>query len=179
MSKKKDIKTIEALKVNLGGAYKGLYREYFGMVNHFVLKNSGSDEDAKDVFQETMVALFEWVNQPNFKLQAALSTLIYSIARNVWLKQLRGKKSNVRVKDFEQYTKIEEDEFDQSQEEKIGLLEKALDKLGEPCKGILHRFYYLKESMKVIAAAYNYSNAEHAKAQKYKCVQRLKVLAKQ
>lgn len=179
MSKKKDIKTIEALKVNLAGAYKGLYREYFGMVSHFVLKNSGSDEDAKDVFQETMVGLFEWVNKPDFKLNAALSTLIYSIARNVWLKQLRAKKSNARVKDFEQFTRIEDEDFDQEQEEKISLLENALEKLGEPCKGILHRFYYLKESMKEIALAYNYSNAEHAKAQKYKCLKRLKVLANQ
>ncbi len=178
MPKKKDIKTIQGLKGNIAGAYKGLYKEYFGMVNHFVLKNSGSDEDAKDVFQETMVALFEWVHQPNFKLQAALSTLIYSIARNIWLKQLRGKKSNARVKDFEQYTKIEDEEFSQAQEEKISLLEKALDKLGEPCRGILHRFYYLKASMKEIALAYNYTNPEHAKAQKFKCVQRLKALAK-
>lgn len=179
MPKKKDIKTVQALKVNLAGAYKGLYREYFGMVKHFVVKNSGSEEDAKDVFQETMVGLFEWVNQPNFKLKAALSTLIYSIARNIWLKQLRAKKSTARVRDFEQYTQIEQEGFSEKEEEQMGRLEKALDKLGEPCRGILHRFYYLRQSMKDIALAYDYGNPEHAKAQKYKCVQRLKVLAKQ
>ncbi|MEM7161162.1 MAG: sigma-70 family RNA polymerase sigma factor [Bacteroidota bacterium] len=174
MSKNKDIQQITALKVNLSGAYKGLYRDYFNMVRHFVLKNSGSDDDAKDVFQESMVSLFEWISQPNFVLKAKLSTMIYSIARNIWLKQLRSEKGKVRLKDFEQFTKIEVEKFDEQQERQITLLEKALETLGEPCKGILHRFYYLKQGMKDIALAYNYKSADHAKAQKYKCLQRLK-----
>jgi len=178
LPKNKDIQRINALKVNLAGAYKALYQDYFAMVKHFVVKNSGNEEDAKDVFQESMIGLYEWVSKPNFKLGAGLSTLIYSIARNVWMNHLRERKMNVRIKDFEQFTKLEVEEFDEQKERQISIMEKALEKLGEPCKGILHRFYYLKESMKDIALAYNYSTTDHAKAQKYKCLQRIKKLAK-
>ena len=174
MPNRKDIKLLKALKVNLEGAYKSLYQNYFTMVRHFVLNNTGSEEDVKDVFQETAVALFELIHKPQFKLQSALSTIIYSIARNIWLKQLRQQGVKVNVKDFESFTVIEEDDYDVEQERIIDTMERAIKNLGEPCKGILQMFYYQKKSMQAIAKVYNYKTSDHAKAQKYKCIKRLR-----
>jgi len=55
-----------------------MYSEYFGMVRHLVMQNSGSEEDAKDVFQESMVSLFEMVQRPDFTFTSQPSTLVYS-----------------------------------------------------------------------------------------------------
>ena len=52
----------------------------------------------------------------------------------------------------------------------------ALSNLGEPCKTILVQYYYMKQTMQEIAAMFHYTNAENAKNQKYKCLQRLKKL---
>jgi DNA-directed RNA polymerase specialized sigma subunit len=50
----------------------------------------------------------------------------------------------------------------------------SLQKLGENCQRILRLFYFEKKSMEVIAQEMEYTNAENAKNQKYKCLQQLK-----
>ncbi len=175
MARSKEISALDALKSAPEKAYARLYKEHFGMVRHLVLNNSGSEHDAKDVFQDAMVGLFEMANKPGFKLSSKLSTLLYSIARNVWMKNLRGKTKSTPFKDFESHVAVEE--YDIETDAKIDKMESAINTLGEPCKGILTSFYYLKKSMKEIAIDNGYKSTDHAKAQKYKCLQRLKKLA--
>ena len=55
-------------------------------------------------------------------------------------------------------------------------MENALAKIGEPCKGLLEAFYINKKQMQEIAVLFNYTNADNAKTQKYKCLNRLKKL---
>jgi hypothetical protein len=57
-----------------------------------------------------------------------------------------------------------------------GMMEKAMNNLGEPCKSLLEAFYIQKRNMQDIAAGFGYTNAENAKNQKYKCLVRLKRL---
>jgi predicted DNA-binding protein YlxM (UPF0122 family) len=52
----------------------------------------------------------------------------------------------------------------------------ALEGLGEPCKSIIEDFYIADLSMEEISVKFNYTNADNAKNQKYKCLQRLKKL---
>ncbi len=52
----------------------------------------------------------------------------------------------------------------------------SLDQLGEPCKTILRDFYLYNKSMEEITDKFGYTNADNAKTQKYKCLQRLKAL---
>ena len=50
----------------------------------------------------------------------------------------------------------------------------SLELLGEPCKTLIQDFYIHKKSMDEIAEKFGYTNADNAKTQKYKCLQRLK-----
>ncbi len=69
-----------------------------------------------------------------------------------------------------------EDEIDMNDKRNadLNLMEKALLKIGEPCKGILDAYYIQKKSMPEIASNFGYTNADNAKTQKYKCLIRLK-----
>jgi hypothetical protein len=53
-------------------------------------------------------------------------------------------------------------------------MEVALDSLGEPCRSILEDFYIAELNMEDIRVKFGYTNADNAKNQKYKCLQRLK-----
>ena len=53
-------------------------------------------------------------------------------------------------------------------------LEKSINSLGEPCKGILEAYYVEKKNMQEIAQSFGYTNPDNAKNQKYKCLMRLK-----
>jgi RNA polymerase sigma factor (sigma-70 family) len=173
----KDQELLSELKLGRENAFKAIYREHFGMIRYLVVKNSGSDEDAADVFQEGLMALYEAVRKPNFQLTASLKTFLYSICRNLWLKRLRAKGRDKLV-DFEKPIQLPEVEIDPDPtESQLRILRRCLDQIGESCRALLERYYYLNQSMEEIATQLGYSNADTAKTQKYKCLQRLKKLA--
>lgn len=172
----KDLHIIDELKAGRSSAYETLYKEYFGMVRHFVQHNSGDETEAGDVFQDAIIVLFEKVQQADFTLTATLKTYLYSVSRNIWLKRLREKKPTTVLREFESPVEVELEEKELT-ERQLTIVEQCMEKLGDPCKTLLHKFYFLKESMQEIAAALNYTNAQNAKNQKYKCLQRLRKLA--
>lgn len=155
-------------------AFREIYVEHFGMVRYMIINNSGTEDEAKDVFQEAMVLLYEKSNTEKFELTSSLKTWIYAVCRNKWLKQLEKKKKNSRFTDFEHFDAVEVvEEESQSMHD---VLRTSMGRLGVGCRKILLLFYYFKKSMEEIATELNYTNADNAKAQKYKCIQKLKAL---
>jgi len=165
---------LASIRAGKSESFRKIYVEYFGMVRYMIINNSGTEEEAKDIFQEAMVVLYEKANEGNFELSSSLKTWIYAVCRNKWLKQLEKKKKNYRFTDFEEFDAVEEKE-----EENISVhetLRANLNRLGVGCRKLLLLFYYFKKSMEEIAVDLNYTNADNAKAQKYKCIQKLKAL---
>ena len=170
-----DMKLWSLLKADYKTAFSKLYKEHFRMVEYFITKNSGSLADAEDVFQDAMIVIFDKSREAGFELSCALSTFVYSVARNLWLKRLRGSKRQLNIADFEEHldVAVEED----TQAEDAGQLDKiraAIEALGENCRKILVLFYYQKMNMQQIAEELGYTNPDNAKNQKYKCLQQLK-----
>jgi RNA polymerase sigma factor (sigma-70 family) len=168
------LENIEGIRKGDTKAFRDLYVQYFGMVRYMIINNNGTEEEAKDIFQEAMVVLYEKANEENFELTSSLKTWIYAVCRNKWLKQLEKKKKNYRFTDFEQFDAVEETaEVDNAVHQ---TLRANLNRLGVGCRKLLLLFYYFKKSMDEIAVDLNYTNADNAKAQKYKCIQKLKAL---
>ncbi|MBK9593542.1 MAG: sigma-70 family RNA polymerase sigma factor [Crocinitomicaceae bacterium] len=154
-----------------------IYKEVYPMVLKHVTQNSGSKEDAQDVFQDAFYVLIKKTEQPNFNLTSELSTFLVGIAKNVWLKKLT--RTSLDVTSYKAELETESEEFSEKEDDnlkKVRHMSFALTELGEPCKSILIQYYFLKQTMQEIAAAFHYTNAENAKNQKYKCLQRLKKL---
>jgi DNA-directed RNA polymerase specialized sigma subunit len=82
------------------------------------------------------------------------------------------------IKDFEEFIPADNDDSEQSSEKDIQFnkMHSALQQLGEPCKTIMEDFYINNRSMQDICERFGYTNADNAKTQKYKCLQRLKKL---
>ena len=148
------------------------------MVVHLVCSNSGTEQEAKDIYQEAVMAFYERVQQPAFTLTCKIKTYLYAVSRRLWLKKLAEKKRfNTNIEEAETFLGIEEEIkgiFEiESNFKRMGV---ALAELGEPCRGIIEDFYIGDLSMEEISVKYNYTNADNAKNQKYKCLQRLKKL---
>ena len=79
---------LEGLAASEKKAIEAIYRENFNMVQSLVINNNGSADDAKDVFQETMIVLYEKVRSGSFELHCQIKTYIYSVSRRLWLKRL-------------------------------------------------------------------------------------------
>ncbi|PWG80855.1 RNA polymerase sigma factor [Pararcticibacter amylolyticus] len=155
-----------------------LYKAYFPMVLQLVVMNNGTEDEAKDVFQETVIVLYNKVQSGGFELSSKLKTFIYSVSRRLWLKRLTYKSRNSgSLQDFEETLPVEQDiEQHEEKDRLFRQMETALVHLGEPCKTIIEDFYINNKSMQEICEKFGYTNADNAKNQKYKCLQRLKKL---
>ncbi|PST82900.1 RNA polymerase subunit sigma-70 [Pedobacter yulinensis] len=153
-----------------------LYRGYFPMILQFILNNNGNEDDAKDVFQESVIVLYNKIKAGDFELSSKLKTYIYSVCRRIWLKRLAQdhKKTN-NINDYEDVLIVDDDlEKHDEQDRRLKKMNEALEGLGEPCKTIIQDFYLNNLSMQDISEKFGYTNTDNAKTQKYKCLQRLK-----
>src|SRR5688572_26050039 len=85
-----DLEFIEGLKHNNDAVLRALYKKYYNIVLKYVVNNSGNSEVAADIYQETLIVLYENVQKPGFELNCQLQTFIFSIAKRLWLKQIRN-----------------------------------------------------------------------------------------
>lgn len=158
-------------------AIETIYKENFNLIQSLVLNNNGSTEDAKDVFQEAMIVLYQKVQTGTFELNCQLKTFVYSICRRLWLKRLMQQNRYALYENHEDLVIVDEEVEDHEQRNlEFSLMEKAMNSLGEPCRSLLEAFYLQKKGMQEIAASFGYTNADNAKTQKYKCLMRLKKL---
>ena len=173
-----DLILLEGIAAEDRNSVEQLYRQHYIMIQTMVLANAGTKDDAADLFQETVIVLYEKIKNGSFKLNCLLKTFLYSIARRLWLKKLQqqqrfisqpdGLEETVPVEDeIENHLKLQNDFF---------IMESAMNKVGEPCKSLLQAYYLQKKHMNVIAQEFGYTNADNAKTQKYKCLVRLKKL---
>ena len=157
-------------------AVETIYRENYNMIQGLVINNNGSAEDAKDIFQEAMIVLYEKVRSGNFELNCQIKTYVYSVCRRLWLKRLQQlNRYSSGVENLEAVADVEEEvEIHEKRNAEFEIMEKAISHLGEPCRSLLEAYYLQKKNMQEIAINFGYTNANNAKTQKYKCLIRLK-----
>lgn len=169
---------LEGLAKQDSTVIESIYRLHFPMIQHMILNHRGSADDAADIFQEAMIVLYEKSTDPSFILSSQIKTYLYSVSRRLWLKRLqKNSRSVVQDDDIELLVSVEDDlEDHDSIQQRFAVMESALAKLGEPCRGLLTAFYLERKPMQEIAEAFHYTSADNAKTQKYKCLVRLKKL---
>jgi RNA polymerase sigma factor (sigma-70 family) len=165
---------LDQLKAEKSSSFELLYKFHFPSVAAYVKQNSGNDEDAEDIFQETIIVLLQKVRQPDFVLTSSLKTYLYAVAKNLWLKRLRDNKIKIVDGEFSLTTygtEIIEFEPEKSQEEKV---ENWLQKITRNCQNILKALFFYEEPMENLMTKMGWKNKHTASNQKYKCIQQIK-----
>ena len=167
---------LQGLADNDRKAIEAIYKSNYNMVQALVVNNNGTADDAKDIFQEAMMVLYEKVKKDQLQLNCQIKTYVYSVSRRLWLKRLMHQNRFTLTGDDEEVYALAEEEMEEHQKrnDEFVMMEKAINTLGEPCKSLLEAFYLQKKTMQEIAANFGYTNPENAKTQKYKCLIRLK-----
>ncbi len=175
-----DQEIVNQLKNGNTGVFKVLYND-FNKITSFITQNSGGEEEAKDFFHEALIILYEKVLNNDFKLEAKLSTYLFSVCKNLWLSYLRDYKPMIfsSVNDKENDFQWSEDTFEtieinKDYNEKLNFIIQKINELEEPCYSILMMFYFKKMSYFQIAQKLNYKTEKVVKNQKYRCIQKLR-----
>ncbi len=76
---------LQGLAANEKNAIETIYRENYSIIQSFIIKNNGYPEDARDIFQEAMIVLYEKAKSDSFELSCQIKTYLYSVCRRLWL----------------------------------------------------------------------------------------------
>ncbi|HYG01089.1 MAG TPA: sigma-70 family RNA polymerase sigma factor [Chryseosolibacter sp.] len=153
-------------------ALEYLYKKYYRMMTKLVITNSGTEEEARDVYQDALIVFWQKATSGNLILTSKISTYIYSICQNLWRKELDRKK---RLSNEEKDSAVVID-VDTPEKEKI--VAKCIEQLGDTCKKVLMYYYFEEMSMQDIAEKLGFANTDTAKTKKYKCKKKLDELVK-
>lgn len=166
-----DAKILEQIHKGDDEALVTLYKKNRKMIVSFILKNSGTKDDAEDLLQEAVIVLWEKIRTGKFEYNAQLSTFIFAVVKRLWLRKLTRSKREIR-NDFAEndFPDNENSQVDNMiVEERSAVIAAALEKLGDPCKTLLLLFYWEENSMEEIAKKMRFANADTVKAKKYQC----------
>jgi RNA polymerase sigma factor (sigma-70 family) len=172
---------IEGIKARDNCVLQYVYKNHYPSIHHFIISNSGSPEDAKDIFQESIIVIFRKIKeQEHFLLNSSFKTFIYSIARNLWLKHLRAiRYEGLKIKDQQQYIELKDEPFKVSNEDlKMSLYQKYFKQLPEDCQNIL-KLTARDVPQKEIAQAMNLKSENYVKKRKHNCKEKLIEMIKQ
>lgn len=158
-----------------------VYNEHKGYSMRFLHKMNSDSDLLSDVYQDAMIVLYQKVQDPAFQLTCSIQTYVNSICRNQLLNKFKENSRFVtKGDDFDPgITDWFEDEFDAEKENRLNLIENALEHVkanGEKCYEILKRFFYQRQSSAKIAVEMQYTNGRNVKNQKSRCQKKLKEL---
>lgn len=158
-----DQEIIERIKKGDEKTLDYLYKKHYKMMVNMIVKNNGSEEEAKDVYQEALIVLWQKLLSSDFVLSSKISTYLYSICQNHWRKELdrKSRLSNEEVETSEI--------LDIDQDERVKIINQCINDLGDTCRKILTYYYFDNLSMIDIAEKMGFANADTAKTKKYKC----------
>ena len=168
----KDSEVLAKISKGDESALDFLYKKYYRMMTKLVMTNSGTEDEARDIYQDALIVFWEKATKGNLVLTSKISTFIYSICLNLWRKELERKsRHSSEEKDDVEFIEVEK-------EERIRIIRNCINELGETCKRILMYYYFDGLSMSEIANKLGYANTDTAKTKKYKCKKRLDELVK-
>jgi RNA polymerase sigma factor (sigma-70 family) len=171
---------IQEIQAGNQKALQYLYKTHYAMIENLIRKNSGSEEDAQEIYQEAMLVVYEKLQKPDFKLSCSLKTYMYSVCRNMWMYQLRKiEQKQTRFSDFEQFIPVDEILTEGENPEYESILGEVMLLIDDKCRQLLELFYYHNLSLEIIAERLGYNNSNTAKSKKNKCMDKARDKAKE
>jgi RNA polymerase sigma factor (sigma-70 family) len=165
---------------NINGPVTELYQNYFEPVTYWIRSQGANEEDAADMFQETVLVFIEQVRQDKFRGESSIKTYLSGIAKNLWMNELRSRdrRSNreagyVNPDAINQEEDVHHRMYNRENKQKLA---QVFEQIGDVCKKILTGFYYENLSMKEMLVLFNYENEQVLRNKKSKCMKHLKDL---
>ncbi|MEI6949712.1 RNA polymerase sigma factor [Paraflavisolibacter sp. H34] len=160
-----DQKYIQALLNNDTILLKELYQRYSAKIRRMVVQNNGTENDAADIFQEALLAIYYKAQAKSFQLTCPLDAFLYVICRNKWISELQKRKNHrILFTDTEKYDQIGDDSQKVSEDclalqARGDLVREKFALLGDKAKRLLLLSWSgkpLEEVARILGVSYGY-----------------------
>src|SRR5690606_9544345 len=163
---------VERIKSDDEVTLKNLYTSNYRLMERYVLRHSGSVDDAKDTYQEAFLAVWRNVQLGRFvpSVESDFAYYLTRVVKNKWIDSLRKAKGKRTIP-------IEEAQTDsiaaaENTDEVDGYIDNVrlqYKNLGGRCRELLAGFYFKRKSLRDIASAFGWTESS-AKNNKYRCL---------
>lgn len=153
-------------------------KELEGKIQSTIIKNSGSVDDARDMFQNGLILIDSYMKEGKFR-GGAIKGFFYQVCFNLWRNELKKNKTFPLPEDGVDMTLSTVDPHQElERKERAALLKAIFNKLGESCKKILRLKFFVIDnySLEEIAHQMGFKNAQIAANALSKCRKQLWVL---
>ncbi|WP_177180931.1 RNA polymerase sigma factor [Parapedobacter koreensis] len=168
---------IERLRYDETATLNALYVQYYRTSVHYVLQHAGSEDDAKDIYQEAFLAVWRNVQLGRFVPadEQEFGAYLARVCKNKWIDELRRRRSRrMPVTDEQASASAVPDTTDEI-DTYIDAVKRNYRHLGTRCRELLHRFYFRRQRLRKIADDFGWTEAS-AKNNKYRCLKQLREL---
>lgn len=150
-----------------------IYKQYYYKVNMFVKRNSGTEDDANDVFQEAIIVIYRKLKESDLMFgTSSFQGYLFSVCRFLWLKQLESRR--IEQEKINDSLPFQEDVYDDNlvelvdKNERYGLYQKHFKSLSTDCQKLMQLFFE-KVPLSEIAKIMGYKGEKYAKKRKFNC----------
>jgi RNA polymerase sigma factor (sigma-70 family) len=150
-----------------------LYKVIFPKIRKHICSNSGTVEDAIDIFQDAMVILCKQVKAGRYDAQYDISGFLYTISKNLWINKAKKDRRMTRFEKQDDIMQSYDFTADIITREKARTLKEIIAKLGEKCFRLLQLSIYQQYDNNEICTMMGFATVNAVKTQKYKCKQKL------
>lgn len=173
MKKYTDLEIIQGLKSGESFAVKYLAKEFLPVLSYFISNNRGSEEEAKDVFQDALFIIIEKIHNNDFDVKGTLSTYLFAICKHLWLIELDRQKAAKNYGIRKIADSIESD-FSEARDNEFyeDVFRKCFYAMDDISQKIL-KMYWLEVSPSEIAETLGYSYG-YVRKKKSECMKELK-----
>lgn len=171
---KSDQHLVDALKSGDQKTLKSIYEGNYSYIENMVLKNSGSTDDAKDIYQEAMLIFYKNIVKPEFILSSTIKTYLYGISWRLWMKKISQRKELTINREEEYIDAFDFELVSKDPDETLNRVVELLKQHGKNCLEILTRIYFNKQSFDHVAEALGYASGQVVREQKYRCIKRVR-----
>ncbi|WP_276483149.1 RNA polymerase sigma factor [Paraflavitalea pollutisoli] len=139
----KDHRYLQALLDNDQRVVSEIYDQYAGTIRRYILANSGTEDDAADIFQESLIDIYNQAKYKALQLTCPFEPFLVLVCKRKWLNELKKRGRQPVTKEIDDVS-IGEDVFAlaeqvKGQQHKMEVFLQCFEKLGDTCKEIIRK----------------------------------------
>src|SRR5260221_4815255 len=136
-----DQRYIEGLLQNDRQVVEDIYRRFAPAVKYHILQNRGSEEDAADIFQESLIDTYNQAKYKGLQLTCPFQPFVLLICKRKWLNEIKKRGHSPVTKSADDLSDWGEDVFAAAErlgqeEDKARVFLAQFQRLGEKCREI-------------------------------------------
>lgn len=151
-----------------------LYKKHFQEVKHYIISNNGTEAEALDIFQDSLLLLYNKLHIQHVQLSCSPGTYLYSIAKNLWFRELRRRRVRNEINEMPLNLADTSVEYNALAEEaeRLHIFKIHYEELGDECKQLM-QLIMDGHSLENITNIIHYSSVQYTKNRRSKCKERL------